>query len=129
MFRTISSLAVGLVTAGLLAASAAAAPLSPLKAADTPTVDGMVTLVHGCHRDVHPDINGRRPHYHAFDRRSNDPCREIHVNRGGPRYVEPRPRYYEPAPRYYDPPRRRQPACFQECNYIGPIRQCRTVCR
>lgn len=104
----------GLIGTMLAAAPALAGPMAPLAKADVPEAQSLVVPVHGCHRDVLLGPAGW--HFHGRG------CQRIAA--GGPR------RYAPPPPRYYDPyPRRRGPACFQECNYIGPIQQCRTVCR
>lgn len=134
MLRTFCLLAVGLSAAGLSIASAMAAPLMPVQRVEAPSIANLLTPVHGCHSNVSRDERGPgRPfHRHVYDRNTGNRCREVPVRGSGryydsgPRYYESQPRYYEPQPRYYEPPRR---ACFEECSYIGPIRQCRTVCR
>lgn len=104
----------GLMAGLVAAAPAMAAPMAPLANADVPEAQSLVVPVHGCHRDTQLGPLGW--HFHGRG------CQRIAS--GGPRRYAPPPRYYDPYPR----PRPR-PACFQECNYIGPIRQSRTVCR
>jgi hypothetical protein len=107
------------LVAGLASVPALAGPISPLSKAEIPAADTLIIPVHGCHREAEPDTFGW--HVHRVNPRTGNPCQRTQIApRGG--YVPPVP------PRYYPPPPRR-PVCFQECNYIGPIRQCRTVCR
>lgn len=109
-------LAAGLLAGVLAAAPVLAGPVSPLSKADVAAVDMLFVLVHGCHREPEPGAGGW--HTHRYNPRTGDPCARFSA---GPR------RGYD-APQYFEPPRRR-PVCFQDCNYMGPIKQCRTVCR
>lgn len=114
-----STLLAATVVCGLLTAGPSiAGPMSPLALPDLPAAEADVIPVHGCHRN--PELGPFGWHVHRFNPRTGDPCARV---------ATPSPRRAAPPPRYYDPYPPRRPACFQECNYIGPIRQCRTVCR
>ena len=81
-----------------------------------PSVSGpesLTTLVRGCHRSV--DIDDYSAHVHV-----GRDCRRVEVDRQRPRYYEERPRYEGRRPRQ---------RCEEVCQYIGPIKQCKTVCR
>ena len=58
-------------------------------------------FAHGCHRDVERDRFGWHRHGHE--------CRRIEVER----------EYRE---------RRREPICEKKCHYVGPFKECKTVC-
>lgn len=109
-----------LVMTSVLAAPVSAGPMGPVAKQDAPPVaEALVVPVHGCHRE--PELGPGGWHVHRYDPRTGDPCRRFAT--ASPRYVAPPPRYLPP------PPPRRRPVCYQDCNYIGPIKQCRTVCR
>lgn len=68
---------------------------------------------HGCHR--HPE-EGR----YGWHRHVGPDCERVPVSRPG--YRE-RSEY-----RYRDDRRDRRPRCEEKCKYIGPFKQCKTVC-
>lgn len=66
-------------------------------------------FAHGCHRDVQEGRGGW--HYHTRS------CERIAV---GPPHREYR------SDREYR--RYREPVCAKKCHYIGPFKECKTVC-
>jgi len=70
---------------------------------------------HGCHPDVRQDGGG-------WHRHARNDCDRIQSHRDGGRLDEGEHHH-----RDYD--RDREPRCVKRCHYIGPIKQCDTVCR
>lgn len=101
MLKTSLALITGLAAAAYFAVQAAAGSLSPVPAGTG--AESLVQTVHGCHAVGQWDRFGH--HYHA---------------RGCARVDQPAPR------RRYNEGR---PYCWQDCQYIGPIKTCKTRCR
>lgn len=140
MRRVLSCIAALAMLAGALPSGVAAAPLVKADAAGVVAEPAVIMKVHGCHFDLGPNMapdHDAGPHYH--DRQ----CRIVRVGPqrgygGRDYYDEPRKGGYRPdyddRPRRpggyseYQPPAPPQPACFERCRYVGPIKRCRTVC-
>lgn len=146
-------LALSAACAGMLIAAEAMALPAAGVSPPVSTAPGVpLVQVHGCHFDLGPGMvpdreNGQ--HYH------NRQCQVVRVGPQGGYVAPPAPRYaapppppprYDPRPRGYDEgprgggyyqgggyargygPPPRYPVCRERCRYVGPFKECRTVC-
>lgn len=118
MSKTLAALS-GAAILGVCTSLAFAAPLQPTAPADAGV--SLVEKVHECHGSANPKRDGYGWHYHA------ERCRRVDI---------PPPRGYDRSYRSYDYDddyryrrRDRGPRCWQDCNYVGPVRICKTRCR
>lgn len=113
MSKTLAALC-GAAVLSVGASLAFAAPLQP-----TAPAEGGVSLiekVHACHGDLNPSRDRYGWHYHGSR------CERISI-------APPRSRRYDYDDDYRYRYRDRGPRCWQDCNYVGPVRICKTRCR
>ncbi len=113
MFKTLAALS-GAAILSVCASSAFAAPLQSTAPADAGV--SLVEKVHYCHGSANPMRDEYGWHYHA------ERCRRVNI---AP------PRGYR---RDYDDDysyrrRDRGPRCWRDCDYVGPVKICKTRCR